>query len=115
MYWPWAEYRVLRDANAVLFTSDDERRLARESFWLYRCREEVINYGTATPPLERPGHRAAFMEQFPTLEGKRVLLFLGRIHEKKGCELLIRAFARARRTAPASSRPWHLVIAGPSP
>ena len=32
LYWPWAEYRVLRDAAAVLFTSEEERRLARESF-----------------------------------------------------------------------------------
>ena len=32
LYWPWAEYRVLRDASAVLFTSEDERRLAKESF-----------------------------------------------------------------------------------
>ena len=36
LYWPWAEYRVLRSARAVFFTCDEERRLARESFWLYR-------------------------------------------------------------------------------
>ena len=34
LYWPWAEYRVLRDANAVIFTCEEERLLARESFWL---------------------------------------------------------------------------------
>ena len=54
LYWPWAEYRVLRDAAAVLFTSEEERRLARESFALYRAREVVVNYGTAAPRnLER--------------------------------------------------------------
>ena len=36
LYWPWAEYRVLRDAAAVLFTSEEERRLARETFARYR-------------------------------------------------------------------------------
>jgi hypothetical protein len=25
LYWPWAEYRVLRDATAVLFTSEEEK------------------------------------------------------------------------------------------
>jgi hypothetical protein len=25
LYWPWAEYRVLRDATSVLFTSEEER------------------------------------------------------------------------------------------
>src|SRR6476646_2695037 len=24
-YWPWAEYRILRDAAAVIFTSEEER------------------------------------------------------------------------------------------
>ena len=28
LYWPWAEYRVLRDATAVLFTSEEEMALA---------------------------------------------------------------------------------------
>lgn len=27
LYWPWAEYRVLRDARRVLFTADEERLL----------------------------------------------------------------------------------------
>ncbi|MEI8210431.1 MAG: glycosyltransferase, partial [Methylococcales bacterium] len=35
LYWPWAEYRVLRDARKVIFTCEDERLLARESFRLY--------------------------------------------------------------------------------
>ena len=34
LYWPWGDYRVLRDATAVLFTCEEERRLARKSFWL---------------------------------------------------------------------------------
>jgi len=53
MYWPWAEYRVLRDAQAVLFTCEEERLLARQSFWLYRCNEVVVGYGTSSPG--RPG------------------------------------------------------------
>ena len=52
MYWPWAEYRVLRDAQAVLFTCEEERVLARQSFWLYRCNEVVVNFGTPEPTGE---------------------------------------------------------------
>ena len=113
LYWPWAEYRVLRDASAVLFTSEDERRLAKESFWLYKCREQVITYGTAPPPPDEPGARGRFLAQHPSLQGKKYLLFLGRIHEKKGCDLLLRAFAHALKSNSGSSEPWHLVLAGP--
>jgi glycosyltransferase involved in cell wall biosynthesis len=38
-----------------------------------------------------------------------LLLFLGRIHEKKGCDLLIEAFSRIASAAPR----LHLVVAGP--
>ena len=50
LFWPWSEYRLLRDAAAVLFTCEDERQLARKSFWLYRCDEFVVSYGTSAPP-----------------------------------------------------------------
>jgi glycosyltransferase involved in cell wall biosynthesis len=109
LYWPWADYRVLRDARAVLFTSEEERRAARESFWLYRCNEVVVNYGIAAPTGDPAAQKQAVLERFPELAGKRVLLFLSRVHEKKGCDLLIKAFAKvAGRQAPL-----HLVLAGP--
>jgi glycosyltransferase involved in cell wall biosynthesis len=113
LYWPWAEYRVLRDAAAVLFTSEQERLLARESFSLYRCNEVVVNYGTAAPAIDLADAREDFFHAFPQLRGKRLLLFLGRLHEKKGCDLAIRAFAAARKSA-AGGQPLHLVMAGPA-
>lgn len=109
LYWPWAEYRVLRDAQSVLFTCEEERRLARESFWLYRCRETVVNYGTQEPPGDAPAQIAEFYRQFPQLRQRRCWLFLGRIHPKKGCDLLLQAFAQVAPSQPD----LHLAIAGP--
>jgi glycosyltransferase involved in cell wall biosynthesis len=109
LYWPWAEYRVLRDARAVLFTAEQERLLARKSFWLYRANERVVAYGTNAPPADAAGLRAHFLATQPQLQGRRILLFLGRIHEKKGCDLLIRAFARVATSEPS----LQLVFAGP--
>ena len=109
IYWPWAEYRVLRDARAVLFTSEQERLLARQSFWLYRAKECVVAYGTATPPDQASELRERFLVSNPQLRDRRVLLFLGRIHAKKGCDLLIRAFARIVPNEPT----LQLIVAGP--
>ncbi|HZZ10016.1 MAG TPA: glycosyltransferase [Paraburkholderia sp.] len=109
LYWPWAEYRVLRDARAVLFTTEEERTRARESFWLYRARERIVPFGTTVPSLETEAAREAFFQALPEVRGKRIVLFLGRVHAKKGCDLLIDAFARIAARDPA----LHLVIAGP--
>jgi glycosyltransferase involved in cell wall biosynthesis len=109
LYWPWAEYRVLRDAAAVLFTCEQERRLARESFWLYRCNEAVAPLGIAKPIGDAHSQRELFLNHFPECRNQRLILFLGRIHEKKGCDLLIRAFAEAA----AGERNLRLVMAGP--
>jgi len=111
LYWPWAEYRVLRDAAAVLFTSEEERRLARESFSLYRCNEVVVNYGTAAPEIDLAAAREDFFSGFPQLRGRRFLLFLGRLHEKKGCDLLLEAFAA--RNSSRTDQSLDLVVAGP--
>lgn len=109
LYWPWADYRLLRDAQAVLFTCEQERRLARESFRLYRAREVVTAFGTRTPPQDAARLREHFLALHPGLRGKRLLLFLSRLHEKKGCDLLIEAWARVAGRDPS----LHLVMAGP--
>lgn len=109
LYWPWAEYRVLRDAAAVCFTCEEERILARQSFGIYRCREAVVSYGTSAPAGAPDALREAFYKTQPSLRGKRFLLFLSRIHPKKGCDLLIEAFARLSAAQPDLT----LVMAGP--
>jgi glycosyltransferase involved in cell wall biosynthesis len=109
LYWPWAEYRVLRDAQAVLFTCEEERRLARQSFWPYRCQENVLNYGIIAPQFIPERCRDLFWACYPGLRGQQIILFLGRIHPKKGCDLLIQAFAAVLQKHTA----LHLVMAGP--
>ena len=109
LYWPWSDYRVLRDAYAVLFTSEEERILARQSFGLYKANEVVVNYGTSSPPQNCAALRETFLQQHPELNGKRLITFLSRINEKKGCDLLIGAFARVAASDPR----LQLVMVGP--
>ena len=116
LYWPWADYRVMRDALAVMFTTEEERRLARRSFWLYHCDEVVVSYGIKVPDGDRQQQRRTFLDRHPELAGKRFLLYLSRIHEKKGCDLLLNAFARLIQRPEGASDLTHLrlVIAGPA-
>jgi len=109
IYWLAVEYRVLRDAKAVLFACEQERLLAGQTFWPYRCREAVVSYGTAPPGGSADAQLRSFFGRFPELEGKQLIIFLGRIHFTKGCDLLIEAFSRIAREVDRA----HLLIAGP--
>jgi len=109
LYWRLGEYRVLRDARAVFFTCEEEMHLARGTFAPYRCSEVVAGFGTAAPPVDAATATGAFHAAFPQLKGRRLLLFLGRIHEKKGCDFLIRALG----SHIARDGSWQLVMAGP--
>jgi glycosyltransferase involved in cell wall biosynthesis len=66
----------------------------------------VIPNGVEIPKESFP---RLFLETFPSLSDHRLVLFLGRIHPKKGIDLLCRAWARVERSVPDA----HLVIAGP--
>lgn len=109
LYWPWAEYRVLKDAAAVLFTSEEEKVLARHSFKPYRVEERVVRYGTAGPTGNADAQAAEFRNSFQQLGERPFLLFLSRIHPKKGCDLLIKAFGKIASNMPELM----LVMAGP--
>jgi hypothetical protein len=42
----FSEGRLVANAGNVFFATEDERRLARQSFWPFRCRERVVAFGT---------------------------------------------------------------------
>jgi glycosyltransferase involved in cell wall biosynthesis len=114
VYWKLGGHRILRDAQAVAFTTEEEMRLAQNAFHPWQARSVISPLGVPRP-AGTPAERAEkWRRRFPALAGKKFLFFLGRIDPKKGVQYLISAYAaqyplevRTRGAAPL------LVIAGP--
>lgn len=114
IYWRFFESKVMRDAAAVLFTTEEEKQLAHNSFLPYQCNPVVVGYGIASPPgtsgiVNRPAARQEFSSLYPALQGRKFCLYLSRIHEKKGIDLLLQSYARLQD----EYRDTALVMAGP--
>lgn len=107
IYWTLHEHRNLNSAQAVCFTSEEEKRVAAEGFPFRGFHRVVVPYGTMGPEGDPEALKQAFFEQWPALQRQKYLLYLGRIHPKKGCDLLLEAFAKT--AAPE----LQLVMAGP--
>ncbi|RKR82261.1 glycosyltransferase involved in cell wall biosynthesis [Mucilaginibacter gracilis] len=114
-YWKLIEGRLLNSADGVLFTCEAELKLARESFTPYHPKKELnVGYGVQRPPLFTEGMASAFLDRCPDLQNGKFFLFLSRIHEKKGVDLLIEAYnSILQDKSLVSDLIPKLVIAGP--
>ncbi len=114
-YWLFVERTVVAHARAIFFTCEEERRLARTTFPLYKATERVVAYGTAMPEGKPEAWRRSWRDRVPALTDKPYWIFLGRIHSKKGVDLLLRAYGKIFSQLPETKRATlpELVLAGP--
>ncbi len=111
IYWKFIENRVINDADGVLFTCEEEMLLARTTFPNYKPKREInVGYGIQPPPGYQSAMREAFAEKVPQWDGKPYLIFLSRIHPKKGVDLLVKAYLKLEKELETVPQ---LIIAGP--
>lgn len=109
LYWQLFERHTINNAACVLFTSEEEKSLAKKSFSPYSPTERVVAYGSPLPDVESELAKETFFSSFQILRNKKYVLFLSRIHKKKGIHLLIDALGQIQ----SLPDDFMLVIAGP--
>ncbi len=80
IYWTLFEKHNFAGCKAILFTTEAEQQLARSNYPLQNIRSQVVGYGIQDPKTG------------PVPPGRpEELLFMSRIHPKKGLEMLFEA------------------------
>ncbi|MGB7160678.1 MAG: glycosyltransferase [Tepidisphaeraceae bacterium] len=105
LYLRWRLRKDLNGASAMHFTTEAERNLVAPLGLTPPVIVEPLGVDMAEfETLPPPG---TFRDRFPQIAGRRIVLFLSRLHYKKGLDLLINAFANV--AIPEAV----LVLAGP--
>ncbi len=113
IFWKTIQHQIVHQAAGLLFTCEEERRLAHLPFRPYSPKQEtVVGLGLPEPPEYDAKMKTAFAEKNPGMAEQKYFLFLGRIHPKKGVDLLIKAYSALCRSTSNLPLP-KLVIAGP--
>jgi glycosyltransferase involved in cell wall biosynthesis len=101
------ERRNMEHSAAIHFTAEEERRLALR--YIGKSRSFVVPLGIYPEEYKTLPPRGTFRRQFPDVGARRIVLHLGRIHFKKGLDVLVDAFSLLA----ATRDDVQLVLAGP--
>jgi len=99
--------QILRNASLLHALTEGEAEQIRR--FGIQAPVRVIPSGIYAEDYAKLPPREIFRAAYPVLEGRTIILFLGRLHPKKGLDILARAFGKVARAFPDAM----LVIAGP--
>ena len=93
------ERQNIVSARRLIYTTAEEERLA-ETGLSYLPKGVVIPLGGDVPEGDAASLRSAFFARFPKARGRRQLLFLGRLHLKKGLDRILAILPSIVKTFP---------------
>ena len=97
IYWLLIEKSNLLNARSILLTSQGEKDTLEKTFVNTQgIEKKVIKYGIVKPNLNKKKNLRQFYFKFPNLKNKHFYLFLGRFHEKKGCDIIIKSVKKIK-------------------
>ncbi len=99
--------RMLNDAAFLHALNEDESLLIKPMG--LTCPVRILPNGLFLQELDAVPPRGTFYSKHPELGGRPYVLFLGRLHHKKGLDHLIEAFHLVAQSCPDAA----LVVAGP--
>jgi glycosyltransferase involved in cell wall biosynthesis len=108
-FWLLVERNVIAMASATIFTCQEESQLAAKSFPCYSASPKVATLGVEGNDRSGKELSKLFLAEHQPLKDKRFALFLSRINEKKGIDLLVNALGQLKRLPDD----FVLAIAGP--
>ena len=110
IYWILIERQNLLSSKSLLLTSTIEKQLLDKTFVNTNgITKTIVKYGILNEKINKKKVTDIFYENFPYLKKKNFLLFLGRFHDKKGCDILIKSL---NKLATQNIR-LNILLAGP--
>jgi len=108
IYWFFIEKKNLLKAKYVIANSEKEVLHLKNTFVdTKELNIKKVNYGIIPKKINLKKSKIAFLKKFNFLKKKKTIIYIGRIHPKKGCDLLVQAFKDLKK-----KHNYKLLIAG---
>lgn len=101
-YYQLIEKRNLQYAARIIFTSDEERRHIKQ-IQVADLDSEIVLLGANDPPaIDKDVLRKKILDRYPVLRDRKIILFFGRLHQKKGLHIVIKFLPKILKQVPGA-------------
>ena len=109
LYWKLIEKKNLLNSRSLLITSIGEKNSLKNTYVdTSNIKKVIVKYGIYKEKINEKKVLKKFYNKFPELKKNNFYLFLGRYHEKKGCEIIINSINSLKKNFNSK-----ILLAGP--